>query len=198
MTTIEQLSDKEIRVIIDKSKTDYGVQLISEIENYDACELSTIRVIYMRYKDYITDKGKRCYNEFSQYIRVNGPTYIDLIGYEEPLLSIKYVFENYYEPYLDDNRKRTNAKYCILSQILKIVNKYYFAHFYDPDYNFQFLWDGVLKYNSCCANSLTDQHIKILKDSVLYCISKIKTYLQSNKHLEIIKQINEKTSKLKQ
>jgi hypothetical protein len=59
------------------------------------------------------------------------------------------------------------------------------------------LWDGVLKYNSCCANNLTDEHISILKDSVLYCISKMKTYLKSNKHLKIIQQINEKTKKFK-
>lgn len=188
------LSDKEIQCLVNDAKTKYNIVLIPQIENYDGCELQTIKVLYISFRDFNSPEGKKCYEELkSKPIFVKGPTCIDLLGYEEPFLNVDFIYTTYYQPHLQENKKkRSNSKFFIRRQLLKFANEYYFQHFKDTDFNFGLLWDDVLKYTSNCGQHITDEQLLILEQSVKYCLSQMKQYyLNSEKHSDMIQKLNE-------
>lgn len=192
------MSDKKIKEFVSVAKANYNIDLVIQIENDDGCELSTRKVIYISFNQYQSDQGRKCYEYLKENkvpIYVKGPTSVELLGNHEPYLNIDYLYQTFYSSHVGDIKQmRSNARFHIRTEMIKSANRYYFKHYNDPYWNFGLLWDDVLKYTSVCGQHINEDHLMVLKQSVEHCVSEMKEYHSSGKHMEFISELKQKFS----
>lgn len=166
--------DQKNQSIIDRAREEFGINLISVIENYDSCELQTITRLYMSFQDYQTEKGKTCFRIVSSNMNpifVKGPTSFDLLGYDDQNLSVNHVASFFQKNH--DKIYSQDAACCVITEI---VNDTYQELKTDTYFGFEIYQKGVV-YNTKFGNVINKTHFDILKKTLELSIEKIKNYL---------------------
>lgn len=199
----DSLSSSDIKQIKDIAKSKYDITLFSELENYDSCELTMIRRLYMSFRDYQTETGKKCLDDLSPLsernmkIFIKGPTSLDILGYDEPFLNYFYLFEQFIQHHINDLTEDNSwvARGATRLLILKILNQVYKAKSNDDHYRFDCTRNGVI-FDMSFAHLLTNQRLTIMKESLVESIIKIKDYFSRNQHLKDIQEINKEIKEM--